>query len=227
MTGAFVLAAVIAAGWSPFQRAADARVAAMADPPATPTPALDPCKAHPHLFCGPIRIVPADPAERRMWYVRAGAEVVDALVSAAAESALASVRATSISTRAGIYTTQWRMARGAASDQEATGFYRLFAGRNGAIGLAGYLFGFALWDSGESAGAHALQHFGLRTADTVTSGLLAHLSGASSWHTSAWLAKDQRLVHVCLSAVSYPGAPPMHSISGCPDLSVQLERRRP
>jgi hypothetical protein len=223
MVGALIVAAVVAAQapGASLQRDAATRIAAVADPPATPSPAPDPCAAHRGLFCGRIRIVPADPDARRIWYLRAASELADAIVSSAAQHVLASDRWSSVATAHGVYTTQWRMVQGAASNQEATGFYRLFAGRSGAIGLAGYLLGFALWDTAEGAGAHIVQHFGLRTGDLVADGALAHMDGAASWRASAWLTNDQHLMHVCLMAVSYPGAPPMHRVTGCPNLRVQ------
>jgi hypothetical protein len=48
--------------------------------PASPTPAPDPC-AH-RIFCGRIRIVPADPAERRSFFANAIASLVDGIVTA-------------------------------------------------------------------------------------------------------------------------------------------------
>jgi hypothetical protein len=229
MVGTFIVAAVVAvhAPGISLRRDAATRVAAVADPPATPSPAPDPCAAHRGLFCGRIRIVPADPNARRIWYLRAASEFADALISSAAQRVLASDHSSSVAAAHGIYTTQWRMLQGAASSQEATGFYRLFAGRSGAIGFGGYLLGFALWDSGEGAGAHIVQHLGLHTGDLVADGALAHMDGAASWRASAWLTEDQRLMHLCLLAISYPGAPPMHSVTGCPNLQVEELRRQP
>jgi hypothetical protein len=223
MVGTFIVAAIVAMHEpaSSLRQDAASRVAAVADPPATPSPAPDPCAAHRGLFCGRIRIVPADPDARRIWYLRAASEIADALISSAAERTLATSRWSSVATEHGIYATRWRMVQGAASSQEATGFYRIFAGRSGAIGLGGYLLGFALWDATEGVGAHVVEHFGLRTGDLVADGALAHMDGAASWHATAWLVKDQRLMHVCLVAVSYPGAPPMRSVTGCPNLWVE------
>lgn len=229
MIGALVVAAVVAARAPDvsLERDAATRVAAVSDPQATPSPEPNPCAAHRGLFCGRIRIVPADSDARRIWYLRAASEVADALISSAAQRTLATYHWSSVATAHGVYATQWRMVQGAASNQETTGFYRLFAGRTGAIGLGGYLLGFALWDSAERAGAHIVQHFGLRTSDLVADGALAHMDGAASWHASAWLNKDQRLMHGCLAAVSYPGAPPMRSVTGCPDLQVENLERYP
>lgn len=224
MVGAFILASVVAMpATASLQRDAATHVAVAIEAPA-PSPARDPCAGR-RFFCGRIRIVPADPAERRLWYLRLGAELADAFISSAAQHAIAASRVSSIATRGGIYTTQWHIASGRASDQEQTAFYRLFAGRGGTIGIGGYLLGFALWDAGESAGARALQHLGIHTDDTIVDGTLAHLDGASSWHTSAWLSRDAQLMSRCLAAVAYPGAPSMRSVAGCPNLSVQQKLR--
>jgi hypothetical protein len=48
--------------------------------PALPTPAPNPC-AH-RLFCGPIRIVPSDPVERRSFLANAAASLADGIVTA-------------------------------------------------------------------------------------------------------------------------------------------------
>lgn len=227
MVGALFIAAVVAMHEPApaLRQDAATRVAAVAEPDATPSPSSDPCAAHRGLFCGRIRIVPADPNERLIWYLRAASEFADALISSAAQRVLARDQFSSVANAHGIYTAQWRMVRGLASDEEATGFYRIFAGRSGAIGIGGYLLGFALWDTAEGASAHLIQHLGLRTDDLVADGALAHMDGAASWRASEWLAGDQRLMHVCLVAVSYPGAPPMRNLTGCPNLQVQLRPR--
>jgi hypothetical protein len=199
MVGAFLLASVVAMPAGSLAAAAATRVS---------------------VAVGRIHIVPADPAERRAWYLRVGAELADALISAAAERAIAAYHVTSVAAPNGTYSARWRIASGTPADQEQTTFYRLFAGHSGTIGLVGYLLGFALLDSGESAGAHVLRHLGIRTDDLIVEGTLAHLDGASSWHPSAWLSRDNQMMQRCLAAIAYPGAPKMRSIAGCPDISI-------
>ncbi len=160
---------------------------------AVPTPAAmppDPCAgrawtfAHPLRFCGPIRLVPADPVERDLWWGEHVSELADAYFSAAGQHALFANRQVVAGTLRG---RAWTMAnlQGLASpaQAEANPFVRPFA----AGGIGGYLLGFFAIDVGQGVIGHLPRSLGMRPLSALSrrsilgQDIAEHVDGAQSW----------------------------------------------
>jgi hypothetical protein len=175
--------------------------AAFAAPSPTPDPP-DPCSgrgwsfSHLLRFCGRIRVVPADAAERDLWWGEHLSELADAYLSAQGERVLFAPRQVVVdalvpSMRGAVPLAlrgqPWTMAsvRGFTSpaQAEANPFVRPFA----AGGIGGYVLGFLSMDLGQSALAHLPGVFHLRglselsRRSILTEDLGEHIAGAQSW----------------------------------------------
>jgi hypothetical protein len=176
---------------------------AIATPVAARQPA-DPCAArgwslaHPLRFCGRVRFVPADHAERQLWWGERFAEIADACFSAAGQHALFASRqvvvtgiapaslarpATAFAIRGRGWTIAGLQGVAAPSQAEADSLLRPFAGG----GIGGYLLGFAIVDVGQNALMNVPAHIGVRGLDEASrrsilgESIGEHIEGAQSW----------------------------------------------
>lgn len=163
-------------------------------PVATPAPTqADPCAGKHRLFCGRIRIVPADTIERGLWYGRLISEVYDGVQSARAmrllseRSSLAGSYVTPSGMRYAVAapspTTAELLGAASPSAMEATSYFRGLSQH----GFIGYMLGFALYDVAQSAASASLPRFGFRPLDVVSRrwiylhDVAAHIAGGMSW----------------------------------------------
>lgn len=164
---------------------------------------LDPCAerrwsiARPLAFCGRIRLVPGDAAERALWWGQRISEFLDAYASARGQSDLFAQRQVVVVAR-GVTAEEtpetfilrgqaWTIAEeeGVATPAraEANALLKPLA----AGGFGGYLLGFGLIDAGESLLTGLAPSLGLRPLDelsrrsVLTNNISAHLQGAQSW----------------------------------------------
>lgn len=151
---------------------------------ATAEPIPNPC-AH-RIFCGPVRLVPKDPGERRAFYLRIGLQIADGIVTSAG---LRSNRATypdlfrssacmnsNTVCGQGLILSRYRgVGTQAAPAVEIDPFVQVFA--HG--GLASMLVGGLAFDV---ASARVSQHWTSSARTSFDLGVAsAHVAGISSW----------------------------------------------
>lgn len=215
IAGAFCALVIAAARVALADPTADALAhvnASIAAPAATPAP-RDACAgrgwtlATPLRFCGRIRLVPADPRERDLWWGEHLSELADAAFSAAGERALFTNRQVVVSGmmpaalgrrgEAFAFRGQaWNIANlegySSPARAEANPFVRPFA----AGGVGGYLLGFFSIDLGQNLIGSMAPAFGLRGLDELSRRSILvqdigeHVAGAQSWVPVLHVAQD-------------------------------------
>jgi hypothetical protein len=165
--------------------------------PSQSTAETDPCAgrawslSHLLRFCGRLRIVPADPVERDLFYGNMLAAAIDAAQSAAGQRALFATRGLTAQDkllretwRADSYTLAQIRGISSPSAFETDSFMKPFAGG----GIWTYLLGMSLITFGQTAIARDLPPaLGLRPLDQASRNsiwlqdIYAHVQGSNSW----------------------------------------------
>jgi hypothetical protein len=170
---------------------------------------VDPCAGRhwslgrPFTFCGPVRLVPADPIERDLWYGEHIAEAIDAARSFEGQRALFEshqivvqrLEQNVVAIDGGFLTSATPVRMWGPVTSLNGGYYASPAQAEGDPlmrpfargGVAGYMLGFFALDVGESMLERATTSLGLRglTEATRRSIIVAntygHIKGAQSW----------------------------------------------